>query len=112
VKQVADGGNEEGRRNLMLVEQPQNPRQSVDRAVLTARDALGDEIPRREIGGRVVDVEAQADGDACAVRPRLRLQPFAGADVKHLRLDLIERQLRPRLRTLLGEERCRRDGGD
>src|SRR4029077_16732997 len=62
---------------------------------------FGDEIPGREIGRRVVDVEAQADGDARAVRPRGGLQPLAGADVKHLRADLIERQLRPRLRPRL-----------
>ena len=89
--------------SLMLVEQPQNPRQPVDRAVLAARDRLRDQVAGGEIGGRVVDVEAEADRDARAVGPRRRLQPLAGADVKHLRLDLRERQLHARLRPRLRE---------
>jgi hypothetical protein len=38
MQQMTDRRDEEGRRQLMLVEQPQNPRQPVDGAVLAARD--------------------------------------------------------------------------
>ena len=101
VEQVADRGDEERRRQLVLVEQPQDARHAVDRAVLAARDRFRDQVAGGEIRGRVVDVEAQADRDARAVGPRRRLQPLAGADVEHLRLELRQRQLRPRLRPRL-----------
>src|SRR5262249_43849419 len=61
-------------------------------------------VAHGQIGGGVVDVEAQADRDARTVRPRLRVQPLAGADVKHLRFDLIQRQLCARLRMGLSEK--------
>ena len=104
VEQVTDRGNEERRGDLMLVEQTQDARQPVDRAVLAARDRLGDQVAGREIGRCVVDVEAQSDRDTRAVGPLRRLQPLAGADVKHLRAHLIERQLGPRLRPALGKQ--------
>ena len=109
VEQVAHRRDEERRRHLVLVEQPQDARQPVDRAVLAARDRFRNQVAGGEIGRRVVDVEAEADGDARAVGPRRRLEALAGADVEHLRLDLRQRQPHARLRSgRLGDERRRR----
>ncbi len=105
VQQVADGRDEERRRQLVLVQQPQDPRHAVDGAVLAAGNHFRDQVAGGQLRRRVVDVEAQAHRDARAVGPRGRLQPLAGADVEHLRVDLGERQLRPRLRPRLREQR-------
>jgi hypothetical protein len=69
MQQMADGGNEEGCGNLVLVEQPQNAGHAVHGAVFAARDAFRDQVARREVCGRVVDVEAQPDRDGRS-RPR------------------------------------------
>src|SRR5581483_1218248 len=95
---------------LMCVEQPQDAWQPVDRAVLAARDRLGDQVAGREIRGGVVDVEAEADRHLRAVRPAARLEALAGADVEHLRADPIEREPGARLRARLRGERGAGDG--
>ena len=93
----ACGRDEERRGHLLPIEHPQDPRQAIDRAVLAAREDLVIEIAGRERRGGVVDVEGQAHRHASAVGPRA-LQPLAGADVKHLRLELVDRQLGARQR--------------
>jgi len=70
---MADRRDEERRGDPVLVQQPQNPRQAVDRAVLAARDRFRDQVAGRQIRRRVVDVEAQADRDARAVPAYLNL---------------------------------------
>ena len=89
----AGGRDEERCRDLLAIEHAEDPRQAVDGAVFAAREDLVIEIAGRQRRGGVVDVERQADGDLRAVRPRA-LQSLAGADVKHLRLQLIDRELR------------------
>src|SRR5262245_21732968 len=113
VEEVADSWNKEGRGQLMLVEQAQDARHAVDRAVLAARNRFGDEVAGGEIRSRVVDVEAEADGDARAVGRGSWFQPLAGADMKHLRADLIQRQLGARLWSrLCAERRGRQSDGN
>jgi hypothetical protein len=80
-------------KNELAIQQPQDARQAVDGAVFAAREDLVIEVAGRERRGGVVDVERQPNRDPCAVRPGA-FQPFAGADVKHLRLELVDRQLR------------------
>src|SRR5439155_26627449 len=94
MEQVADGGDEEGRGKLIFVEQAQDARHAVDRAVLAARDRFGDQVSGGEVCGRIVDVEAETDGHTRAIGPCGRLQAAYGADMKHLGLELLERKPR------------------
>ena len=84
--------NEERRGHLLAIEHAEDSRQAVDRAVLAARQDFVIEVAGRQRRGGVVDVERQAHRDAGAVGPRA-FQTLAGADVKHLRLQLIDGQL-------------------
>ena len=96
MQQVADRRDEERRRQLVLVEQPQDARQAVDGAVTRrARSTPRSDCRSRASARRVVDVEAEADRHPRAVGPRRRLQPLAGADVEHLRFDLASGSFTP-----------------
>ena len=101
VQRDADRGNEKRRRHLMLVEHSQDARQAVHGAVLAARDHFVVERAGRQRGGGVVHVERERHRHARAARPRRRLEPLPGADVEHLLLELVDRQLRARQRIRL-----------
>ena len=87
----ADGGDVERGGDVLFRQQTQDPRHAVHRAVLAARERLRSEVAASKRRGRVVDVEAERDGDASAVRPRDGLQAPPRTDAKHLPLQLVER---------------------
>src|SRR5688500_3825806 len=88
-----DGGNEERRRQLVLIEKAQYARQTIDCAIFAARENFVVQNACREARGCVVDVEGERHGDARTAGPRLRLETTPCADVKHLPAQLVDCQL-------------------
>ena len=112
IQRRAHRGNEEGRRNVLPVEQTQDARQSVDGAVHAAREVLGGELTAGERHRRVINIETERYSHPCAVRPLLRFQPPAYAEMSILRLQLINAQRQTRHRRGRRRLGCERYGGD
>src|SRR5947199_4278203 len=75
--------NEEGGRNLVALEQPEDATESFARAVLTLRKRTRVRLTEAKRDGLVVDIEREQHGNARAVRPRTGLQRAPGADGVH-----------------------------
>src|ERR1051326_349170 len=88
MEQVADCRNEERGGNLILVEQPKDTRQSIDRAIFAARQDDGCDITACQRRRHVVYIKAERHSDSGAVRPGSRTQSPAGSYV-NLSLELI-----------------------
>jgi hypothetical protein len=89
VQNRADRRNEERRRDRVLVEKREHPRQAFLRAKLGCGKRRGRRLARSQQIRFVVHVEAQAHGDPCIARPTLRGQLAARPNRRHGFLDLL-----------------------